>query len=160
MIQRLLLICCFFSFTLVAQAGKEGKQQKEGKTISKEDFRKRQEAYLIDKAKLSNEEAQKFFPLFFELQDKKKAVNEKAWKNARKGREDSTTEKEYEEIVKQLIEARLEADKLDLDYFKKFKGVLSAKKIYQIQMAEMRFQREILRAVSGERGQQHRSPKK
>ncbi|MGL5938297.1 MAG: hypothetical protein ACRCY5_06195 [Phocaeicola sp.] len=153
MIQRLLLICCLFSFTLVAQAGKNEKLQKEGKVISKEDFRKRQEAYLTEKAKLSKEEAAKFFPLFFELQDKKKDLNEKAWKNARKGREDSTTEKEYEEIVEALIKARLAADKLDLDYFRRFKELLSAKKIYHIQMAEMRFHREILKAVSGEKGQ-------
>lgn len=160
MVQRLLLICCLFSFTVFAQAKDRQQTSKEGKSFSKEDFRKRQEAYLIDKASLSKEEAAKFFPLFFELQDKKKEVNDKAWKNARKGREDATTEKEYEEIVEQLIKARLEADKLDLEYFKKFKAILSAKKIYQIQMAEMRFQRELLKAVSGDRNHQHKPVKK
>lgn len=140
----------------MAQA--QGREQ--GKGFSKEDFRKRQEAFLTDKAKLSKEEAAKFFPLFFELQDKKKAINDKAWKNARKGKDESTTEKEYEEIVEQLAKARLEGDKLDLDYLKKFKGVLSAKKIYQVQMADMRFQRELLKAVSGDRNQHRSSNKK
>ncbi|MGL5272431.1 MAG: hypothetical protein ACRC8J_02955 [Phocaeicola sp.] len=156
MIQRLLILCCLFSFSFIAFAQKDGMPNRDGKGFSKEEFRNRQEAFLTEKAKLTKDEAAKFFPLYFELQDKKKELNDKAWKNARKGREDSTTEKEYEQIVEQVIKARLEADKLELDYFKKYKTFLSAKKIYQIQMGEIRFQRDILKAVSGERPQPHK----
>ncbi|MGL4851956.1 MAG: hypothetical protein ACRC3Z_04850 [Phocaeicola sp.] len=157
MIQRLLIACLLFCFTLSAQAQMQGQRStntpREGRGFSKEEFRNRQEKFLTKKAQLSKEEAEKFFPLFFELQDKKKEVNDKAWKSAQKGKEESTTDKEYEEIVDKLVQARIDADKLDLQYLKSFKKILPAKKIYLIQMGEIRFQRELLRAVSGESGE-------
>ena len=40
--------------------------------LSPAEFRARQKAYITEKAGLTKEEAARFFPLYFELQDKKK----------------------------------------------------------------------------------------
>lgn len=96
---------------------------------------------------MTKEEATKFFPLYFELQDRKKSVNDKAWQKARKGKDPQTTDAEFEEIIEDIVKARIEADKLDLEYLQRFKKVLSPKKIYKLQRAEMRFHRDLLKIM-------------
>ena len=101
----------------------------------------------MQKAEITQEEAAKFFPVYFELQDRKKAVNDKAWEQARKGKDPKTSDAEYEQIIEGIVKARIEADKLDLEYLQRFKKILSPKKIYKLQRAEIRFHRDILKIM-------------
>ncbi len=113
--------------------------------FSKKDFRAQQEAFITCQASLTTQEAKLFFPLYFELQDKKEAYNRKAWDSMKKGNEDGLTEAEYNDIITGTIQSRIATDKLDLEYLKKYKKFLSAKKIFDIQRAEMKFHRELLK---------------
>lgn len=113
--------------------------------LSKDEFRQRQQSFITEKAGLSQEEAMRFFPLYFELQDKKQVYNQKAWKKMQKGKEADLTEDEYAQIIEDVIQARIDTDRLDLEYIRKYKKILSSKKIYLIQKAEMKFHRELLR---------------
>ncbi|ADV43526.1 hypothetical protein [Bacteroides helcogenes] len=113
--------------------------------LTQDEFRAKQKAYITEKAGLTKEEAAKFFPLYFELQDRKKQLNDEAWGLIRKGKNESTTEAQYEEIMEGVYDARMASDRLDKTYFDKFKKMLSFKKIYLIQKAEMKFHRELLR---------------
>ena len=142
MIQKLatLLIISCISISIQAQDRKKS-------GFTKEEFRARQEAYLMQKAEITQEEAAKFFPVYFELQDRKKAVNDKAWEQARKGKDPKTSDAEYEQIIEGIVKARIEADKLDLEYLHRFKKILSPKKIYKLQRAEIRFHRDILKIM-------------
>lgn len=115
--------------------------------LSPEQFRAKQKAFLTEKAKLTDEEAAKFFPLYFELQDRKKELNDEAWKLIRKGKDENMSEERYEEILEGVYDARIASDRLDKTYFEKFKKILSCKKIYLVQKAEMRFHRELLRGM-------------
>lgn len=142
MIQRLAILLIVISISISMQA-----QDKKKTGFSKEEFRARQEAFLTEKAELTKEEAAKFFPIYFELQDRKKAVNDEGWNQVRKGKDPKTTEAEYEEIVDNIVKARIQSDKLDLEYLQKFKKILSAKKIYKLQRAEMKFHRNILKIM-------------
>ena len=138
----LLFIICGFTPLLWAMGGCN--QQR----LSPEEFRAKQKAFIIEKAGLNKEEAAKFFPVYFELQDKKKALNDKAWGLLRKGKDDKTTEAQYAEILKGVYDARSASDKLERDYYEKFKKILSNKKIYMVQKAEMRFHRELLKSAN------------
>lgn len=113
--------------------------------FSKEEFRAQQESFITVTASLTPKEAKRFFPLYFELQDKKEACNHKAWEQIRKGNKENLTENEYASIIEGTIQARIATDKMDLEYLKKYKKFLSAKKIFDIQRAEMRFHRELLK---------------
>ena len=92
----LLFIICGFSPLIWAVDGCNQER------LSPEEFRAKQKAFIIEKAGLTKEEAAKFFPVYFELQDKKKALNDKAWGLIRKGKDDKTTEAQYAEIMCQL----------------------------------------------------------
>lgn len=113
--------------------------------IGIEEFRNKQKEYFIKKAGLTPEEANKFFPLYFELQDKKMEYNKEVWKNIRKGNNENTTDAEYANISENIIKTRITIDKLELEYLDKYKKILSPKKIYSIQRAEMRFHRELIK---------------
>ena len=99
----------------------------------------------VPQAGLNAQEAARFFPLYFELQDKKQEQNKEAWQKMRKGKDPNTTETEYAKIVEDVIKARIATDQLELEYVQKYKKFLSAKKIYQVQKAEMKFHRELLK---------------
>lgn len=142
MIQRLATLLIILCISISIQA-----QDKKKNGFTKEEFRTRQEAYLTEKAELTKEEASQFFPLYFELQDRKKAVNDEGWKQVHKGKDPKTTDAEYEQIIDNIVKARIDADKLDLEYLQKFKKILSAKKIYKLQRAEMKFHRDILKIM-------------
>lgn len=117
--------------------------------LTKEEFRAKQQAYITEKAGLTSEEATAFFPLYFELQDQKQQFNEEAWTLLREGKKDNVSEERYEEILNGVYEARISADRLEKSYFGKFKDILSCKKIYLVQQAEMRFHRELLKGMRG-----------
>lgn len=114
-------------------------------SLSKEEFRARQQAYITEKAGLTAAEAEDFFPLYFELQDRKHQLNDEAWKLMREGKKEGVTEARYDEIMESVYDARIAADRLEKSYYGKFKKILSSKKIYLVQQAEMRFHRELLR---------------
>ena len=118
--------------------------QAQNTKFSKEEFRNRQKEFFIQQA---------FFPLYFELQDKKQAYNKEAWQKLRQGKNPNTTETEYGKIVEDVIQARIAADELELEYVRKYKQFLPAKKIYLLQKAEMRFHRELLKGFKhGQKG--------
>lgn len=116
--------------------------------LSREEFRAKQKEFIIEQAGLTKEEAAKFFPVYFELQDQKKKLNDDSWNLMRKGKDDKTTEAQYEEINEKVCDNRIAADRLDKSYLVKFKKILSNKKIYLVQRAEMRFHREMLKGMN------------
>ena len=105
--------------------------------LSREEFRNKQKAFIIEQAGLTKEEAAKFFPVYFEL---------------RQGKDDKTTEAQYEEIVAKVCDNRIAADRLDKSYLDRFKKILSNKKIFLVQRAEMRFHREMLKGMNRKDG--------
>lgn len=142
----LLIIVCGFTPALRAVGSPN-------QHLSPKEFRaKQQQAFITEKAGLTQEEAAKFFPVYFELQDRKKQLNDEAWKLLRSGKDEKTTDTQYGEILEGVYDARIASDRLDKTYFEKFKKILSCKKIYLVQRAEMRFHRELLKGVRDNKG--------
>ena len=102
--------------------------------LSREEFRNKQKAFIIGQAGLT--------------QEKKKKLNDESWSLMRQGKDDKTTEAQYEEIVAKVCDNRIAADRLDKSYLDRFKKILSNKKIYLVQRAEMRFHREMLKGMN------------
>lgn len=126
--------------------------QKDNGCMSKQEFQERQKEFLSNKAGLTKEEADKFFPLYFELQDKKFQYNKDAWDKIKKGKRDKNlTDAEYSKITEDIVKSRITVDELELEYLKKYRKILPAKKIFEIQRAEMRFHRELLKDTKNNR---------
>lgn len=120
--------------------------QKKSKCSAKE-FRAKQQAYMTQKAGLTAEEAQMFFPLYFELQDKKKAINKHAWAEVRQGVQPQTTEEEYGTIIDHFFSTQHEILDLEKQYIEKYRKVLTDRKIYMIYWAEINFNRNMMKIL-------------
>ena len=103
--------------------------------------------YIEKGVQISEEESKKFFPLYFEFQDKKKEINKEAWDIAKKGKAPETTNREYEEIIDNFFDNQETIIELEKEYIKKYRKVLSDKKIYMIYWAEIKFSRNMMKIL-------------
>ena len=134
----ILLMACLFFLPVSAQ-----KKDKCNET----EFRAKKQAYMAKKAHLTQEETEKFFPLYFEFQDKKKEINKGAWGSAKEGIKPETTEKQYEEIIDKYFDEQERIARLEKEYIKKYREILSNKKIYMLYWAEIKFSRNMLKIL-------------
>ena len=66
---------------------------------------------------------------------------------------------QYAEINEKVANNRIAADQLDKTYLSKFKKILSSKKIFLVQRAEMRFHREMIKGMNRSKGRRKRFEK-
>ncbi|KAA6339318.1 hypothetical protein EZS27_012746 [termite gut metagenome] len=142
---RIILLLVFCVFSLVLWAAKGYNQY-----ITPDEFRQKQKVFIIEKAQLTSKEAAEFFPIYFEFQDKKRDLNDQIAQLMRGIKEENSMETQYKEIVDKMYELRTTQNELDKIYYEKFKKVLSYKKIYCVQKAEMHFHRELLKTMNKE----------
>lgn len=137
----ILLVTLLLSVVSFSWANKGTDQER----LSREQFKARQQAYLMQEAGLTVDESAKFFPVYFELQDKKKEINDAYWKVFRNIKPNETTEEQYKEILKTIYDTRIRIDKLEQSYCEKFLKIISAEKLCKIFMAETGFHRDLMR---------------
>ena len=113
--------------------------------MTPEEFQTRQKEFIIQHAGLTEEESATFFPLYYELQQKKHEINGRVWKRARAVPPHELAEEDCYAIIDALADIKIECATLEKEYLAKFKTILPAKKLMRVQMAEDRFQRELLR---------------
>ena len=111
------------------------------------DFRSKQQAYITEKAGLTSEEAEKFFALYFELQDKKNAINKERWQEARQATKQEMPEETYEAIIEKYVNSEQAILDLKKEYIEKYRKVLSEKKICLVHMAEIKFNRNMMKIL-------------
>ena len=115
--------------------------------FSPEEFQAKQRAYITEKAELSPEEAEAFFPLFFELQKKKFDLERGARKDFKKQRGVQMTEEECRNFVYKMADTKIEIAKLEREYTDKYLQVLSPCKVRRVQHAEASFQRDLMKKM-------------
>lgn len=127
-----------FSFSLRAQDRK----------MNVEDFEKRKQAYVKEKAALTDEEAQRYFPLNSELNQKKFELNRQHRQKLEKARKNNQkiSDEEYRQIIENDVDLKVKEAELEKEYSDKFDKVLSPEKLFKAQQAEKKFiQQEVAR---------------
>ncbi|MDR2627851.1 MAG: hypothetical protein LBC40_07445 [Dysgonamonadaceae bacterium] len=134
-----LLIC----FGLVSSVPAQHKDDKRKEYF--EQFRAKRIAYITDKVKLTPSEAQVFWPLANELQEKKYELNKPLREERQKLKASRTTltEADYLKIIDANAEIGIKEAQLNKEYLEKFKKTLSAEKIFKYQKAEEEFMRQM-----------------
>ena len=142
----MLLVACFAVLPMVAQ-----QQDRKPQRLTPEEFKAKQEAFITKKAELTSQEAAKFFPLYVELQEKKRELNKEPHRLFPQEKKTELSEEECGKILKAAADVKIETAQLEKRYLDKFKEVLSYKKILQVQRAETHFYRELLKDVNHRR---------
>lgn len=144
---RRYLTILFIGLTCLAATAQEQSQRPRRPRMTPEEYQAKQKEFISKHAELTEEESSAFFPLYFELQGKKHEANRRVWKQVRAVPPHERTEEECEKMIDAMADVKIECATLEKEYLVRFKEVLPAKKLMRVQMAEERFQRELLRGM-------------
>lgn len=123
--------------------------------FSPAEYWRQQKEFFTEKACLTEKEANDFFPIYNELQQKKRELN----RNIRlMSREEGQTEEQARKSLDAIAEANIKIANLEKEYLTKFEKVLPATKILKIQNAEEQFNSQILKDIQQSRSRQFTQP--
>ena len=131
-----------FSASLFAQGNRMNIEQR---------YRTQKIAFITDKMQLTLEEAEKFWPLYKDLESKKEGFGKAMHEYRASFPEDETvlTEDQAVKLLDYFNKHSIEMYNLSIDYQKKFLNVISAKKLLLLNEAENEFRRHLLREFRG-----------
>ena len=145
-----LILIAFISLTTIsfAQAPMgpppENKKEKHGE--KRENIEAMKIAFITQKLSLTPEEAQQFWPVYNQYQDKLQELRKKRRQDNKEAKEnfDEMTDKEVEQLVDAEIAFKQKETDLQKEYHAKFKSVLPIKKVAKLYHAEEQFKRVLL----------------
>ena len=134
-----------FFFFMVLAVSMANAQQPGHRRFDFEDFKKKKYEFIKKEIGLTEKEAKAFLPLSDELMKKKFEINKELRDNIRTLREKKEkSDADYEKMVDKALDARIKEAQLEKEYYQKFKKVLSGEKLYKYQMAEMKFNKNMV----------------
>ena len=122
--------------------------------FSPTEYWNQQKAFFTERAGLTEDEANAFFPLYNELQQKKRDLNRETRRIMRQEGGVAPSEEQSLKAIDAIAETNIKIAELEKEYLQKFKKVLSASKILKIQNAEEQFNSQILKDIQQSRGHQ------
>ena len=133
-----------------------GQQQAPNRNVqfSATEYWNQQKAFFIEKAQLTQNEADAFFPLYNELQQKKRELNREIRHVMRELAGAQSSEEQSLKAIDAQAETNIKIAQLEKEYLQKFKQVLPASKILKVQNAEEQFNSQILKDIQQSRGHQ------
>lgn len=151
----ILLLCALVLpvnfFILSAQISQDRK-------MNMADYEKRKKEYVTKEAGLTQDEADKYFPLSSELTQKKFRLHRTHRDKVQRIKDNSNiSDEEYKKMLEDDVEIKLKEAALDKEYAVKFEKTLSPEKLYKAQQAERDFiQKEVANFRSEERNNRRR----
>lgn len=123
-------------------------------------------AFLTEKIGLSSADAQIFWPVYNQYAEKKDSLGEARWRERKQLKEDfdQLSAVEKEKSIDKQIQLKWEEEKMEYDYHKKFKKILSIDQVIKLYDAEHEFKMRLIRQIreikaehSGDKGRNRTS---
>lgn len=105
-------------------------------------------SFITEKVNLTPQEAQSFWPLYNEYNDKIKFAR-KNFRQQYGHVNDFKSDKEADDYLSAELKLRQTEVDLQREYFEKFKKILGAKKTGLLKKAEEEFKKEIIKTIKG-----------
>jgi len=144
-----LLACISFGSIAIAQPmgpppAQKGKAELQGE--KKENIEAMKIAFITNKLELSPEEAQKFWPVYNQYNEKLKDLRKKRRQDEREAKKKSEdmTDKELEQSIDDDLAMRQKELDLQKEYNTKFKSILTIKKVSKLYASEEQFKKFLL----------------
>ena len=131
----------FYSFSLIAQSTNNDQSKR------KEKIETAKITYLTEKLKLSTSEAEKFWPLYNEFNDKKESIMKDYHKKTKAIRPNDTiqiSETNSDQLIDMYLQNEQQVLDLKKEYYPKFKKVIGSKKVVDMFFAEKEFNKLLL----------------
>ena len=108
-------------------------------------------AFLTSRLSLSQEQAQRFWPVYNEFTAKRRDLN-RSTRQLRQPSPAVLTDQQVRDNINQSFALRQQELNLEKDYFERFQKVLSVRQVGQLVQAERDFTKEVIKRVAGPRG--------
>lgn len=111
-------------------------------------------AFITDQLALTSKEAQQFWPVYNEFEEKRESLRQKEHTQIRSKMQDTTelSEREAVALLKQYTDFKTAEEKLNNSYLCEIRKVLSAKKTLLLLNSEEDFKRQLIRQYRQNRG--------
>ena len=138
-IYKYLIITFFISLCTFATA--------QNATDKKEQIASLRVAFITKELNLTSKEAQLFWPVYNEYQDKLETLRTTRRKENRKLAPETMTDKEAEQFIENETDFKVNEANLQKQYYSRFKQSLPVKKVALLIKAEEDFKRELLKQL-------------
>jgi len=115
-------------------------------------------AFLSQKLELTPEEAQKFWPVYNEFNQKKKDIQIERRIARLEMEKSSFSDEDAKKMISNEFKARKNELQLEEQYFQKFQEIITPKKVVRLAHAEREFNSRIIKRM--QRVQQNRNPRR
>jgi len=142
----LLIFTCVLTMGLYAQ---DKPKQDEARKQWWEDMKAKRAAYYTEKIGLTSNEAQLFWPVFNELQDRKWKLHMQMSAQFHNGKNDDQGRPiiDFAKVNDELIRIKVSEANLDKVYHEKFKKILSPEKLFRYYGAERDWANKLLKDI-------------
>ena len=118
--------------------------QPKGERFNPEEFRAHLESFISREANLTASEGKAFFPLFHEMKERQRKLQDDIFALKRNGPSGNASDKEYAAAIQKIKNLEVEKAELEEQYYKKMCKAVPARKVYQAMKAEDKFHRKML----------------
>lgn len=141
----LLLILSIFLTNLYAQDPHNDDARKQ----RWEEMKAKRAAYYTERIGLTAEEAQLFWPIYNELQEKKGKLHRSMSAQFRNAKKDANGQKiiDFSKATDDMINLRVQETALEKSYHEKFKRILSPEKLFKYYGAERDWANKLLKDI-------------
>ena len=147
---RLLSVAALFlSLALVPAARAQDGQPSGGQRLGQLENAKI--AFITNRVSLTQDQAQKFWPLYNEFSDRRRELNRNG-RLLRRNITEGMTDQQLRESFTQSFNTRQQELNLEKDYFEKFQKVISLRQVVQLFQAERDFTKEVIKRVASGAG--------
>lgn len=120
--------------------------------MNMKEFEKRKMEYIKKEADLTQEEADKYFPLSNELSQKKFELHRQFREKAQNMSKEDMSDEAYRKLLDSDVNIKLKEAELEKEYAEKFEKALPPQKLYRAQQAERSFMQNEVTKFRQERG--------
>lgn len=110
-------------------------------------------AFITERLQLTESEAEKFWPVYREYEEERKSLKSDI---SFKGGKEEMTEEDAEKLLDNMVALKSKEVDLQKKYNKKFKSVLSAKKVVKLYKAEKEFKSKMVDYIREKPRRRHR----
>ena len=108
-------------------------------------------AFITNRVSLTQDQAQKFWPLYNKFSDRRRELNRNG-RLLRRNITEGMTDQQLRESFTQSFNTRQQELNLEKDYFEKFQKVISLRQVVQLFQAERDFTKEVIKRVASGAG--------
>lgn len=116
--------------------------------FSPEAFKRDLSNYISSFAEFSNEEAKKFFPVYFEMKDKLRNIEHQKGRALHRAAQQNMREKDCARILHECTELDKKAQRIEAQYMARLQKQVGAKKLLKAIVAERTFGRDTFKRMT------------